>query len=228
VLQLTGLVVSSVAVEGEKTNTVMKKSIRVALSFATFTNNQLNSFVILLIVCLKNNALFPNLPVNIAALTALLTTFQQAQAAAAIGGPIDTAALNEARDVLIGALRQIAGYIQSLGLTSESDVLSSGFDIILPNKNPHLPLPTPAGVGLDNSISTQLWVLLQAVPNAKAYQVQYCIGTASWLEAGVFPNTRNIIIPNLTPGTVYSVRVRAVGGSTQYSSWSAVISLMST
>jgi hypothetical protein len=63
------------------------------------------------------------------------------------------------------ALRQIAGYIQSLGLLSESQVLSSGFDII---------------------------------------------------------------IPNTVAGTTYSVRIQAIGGSTQYSPWSAVISLMST
>ena len=51
---------------------------------------------------------------------------------------------------------------------------------------------------------------------AKAYQVQYCVGTGPWLEAGIWPNTKGIVITNLTPGTVYSVRVRGVGGSTQY------------
>ena len=63
---------------------------------------------------------------------------------------------------------------------------------------------------------------------AKAYQVQSCVGTGSWQEAGIFPNTKDIIITNLTPGTAYTVRVRAVGGSTQYSPWSASISLMAT
>jgi hypothetical protein len=45
---------------------------------------------------------------------------------------------------------------------------------------------------------------------------------------GIFPNTKDILIPDLTPGTVYSVRVRAVGGSTKYTGWSAALSLMST
>jgi len=54
------------------------------------------------------------------------------------------------------------------------------------------------------------------VNGAKAYQVQYCVGTGPWLEAGIWPNTKGIVITNLTPGTVYSVRVRGVGGSTQY------------
>lgn len=135
--------------------------------------------------------------------------------------------MSEARDTLVAALRQIAGYIQSLGLTNESDVLSSGYDIIVPSRNTPAPLSQPA-IELDNSISSRLGVKLPAVPNAKAYHVQFNTGTAAWTDLGIFPNTRNIVIPNTTPGTTYSVRVRAVGGSTQYSPWSAVNSLMST
>jgi hypothetical protein len=33
---------------------------------------------------------------------------------------------------------------------------------------------------------------------------------------------------NTTAGTTYSARIQAIGGSTQYSPWSAVMSLMST
>jgi hypothetical protein len=88
----------------------MKKSvIRVALNFATFPIDQLNSFLILLLVCLKNNPLFPDLPVKYADLQVLVTTFQTRLAAAKVGGPKDTAALSEAMDAVIVALRQIAG-----------------------------------------------------------------------------------------------------------------------
>jgi hypothetical protein len=205
----------------------MKRSaIRVALTFATFTNDQLNSFLILLLVCLKNNALFPNLPVKYADLQALVTTYQAKLAAANVGGEIDTAAFSEARDAVIAALRQIAGYIQSLGLTNASDVLSSGFDIILPGKNPQSPLATPV-VGLDNSVTCQLTVDIGAVPNAKAYHVQYAIADGPMVDLGIFPNTKNIVIPNTVPGKNYSARAEAVGGSTLCSSWSAVVTVMS-
>ena len=197
------------------------------MSFATLNNDQFNSFVILLLACLKTNPLFPNLPVKYEDLAALVQAYQQALSAAAIGGPKDTAALYEARDTLTAALRQIAGYIQSLGLTNESDILSSGFDIVVPGRHSPTPLSDPA-ISLDNAIPARLGVHVSSVPNAKAYHVQYCIGTAAWIELGIFPNTRNIVIPNTTPGTIYSARAQAVGGSTQYSSWSAVASLMST
>jgi hypothetical protein len=204
----------------------MKKNVRVALSFATLPKDQLNSFAILAIVCLKTNPLFPNLPITIAALTTLQTAYQNAMSAAAVGGPKDTALQSESADALIAALRQIAAYIQSLGLT-ESQVLTSGFDVIVWSKT-KITLLAPVVSGLDNSISTQLQVWLTAVTGAKAYQVQSCVGTGAWQEAGIFPSTKDIIIKNLTSGTVNTVRVRAVGGSTQYSPWSASISLMAT
>ena len=144
------------------------------MAFAGFTREQLQSFAVLLLVCLKNNPLFPNLPVKYADLEALVNAYQQAMVAAALGGPKDTAVLNETYAALIAALRQTAGYVQSLGLTNESDVLSSGFDIILPGRNPSTPLATPV-LDLDNSVTGQLTVDLGAVANAKAYHVQYAI-----------------------------------------------------
>jgi hypothetical protein len=210
-----------------KLKSVMKKLVRVGLGFATLPKDQLNSYVILGIVCLtKQIALVPNLPVTIAALTALQEVYQAGLTAAALGGQKDTAALKEARNELVAALRQIAAYIQSLNLT-ESQVLTLGFDVVVWS-NTKITLLAPTGITLDNSSSTQLGVYLSAVAGAKAYHVQYCIGTGAWLEAGIWPNTRDIYLLNLTPGTIYTVRIRAIGGSTQYGPWSASISLMCT
>jgi hypothetical protein len=72
---------------------------------------------------------------------------------------VDTALLLETRDTVVAALRQIAGHIQSLGLTNESDVLSSGFDIIVSGKNPQTPLDQPQFT-LDNSVPGQLGIFL--------------------------------------------------------------------
>jgi hypothetical protein len=197
------------------------------MSFATFSDNDVNSFAILVIVCLKNNLLFPNLPVSIAAFTALQTAFQNAIAAAAQGGTVATAAKIEARDALVSALRQLAAYVQSLTPTlTVSQVLSSGFDVVNSNTTPS-PLVQPVFT-LDNSASTKLAIYLQAVPNAKAYQMQFAIGTGAWQEAGIYPNTKGIVLTNLTPGTIYNVRIRAVGGSTQYSEWSVAVPMMAT
>ncbi|HUZ07068.1 MAG TPA: fibronectin type III domain-containing protein [Candidatus Paceibacterota bacterium] len=205
----------------------MKRSVvRVSLSFATLPKDQLNSFAILVIVCLtKSSTLFPNLPITIAALTLLQTAYGAAITAAAVGGNKETADLAEARGNLVAALRQIASYIQSIPGITESQVLTSGFDVVVWSKN-KITLVAPDGISLDNSISAQLGVYLQAVSGAKAYHVQYCTGTGAWLDVGIWPNTKGIVILNLTPGTVYSVRICGIGGSTQYGPWSATVSLM--
>jgi Flp pilus assembly protein TadG len=205
----------------------MKKNIRVALNFATFPAKDVNSLAILVIVCLKNNLLFASLPVALMVLQSLQTALQDAITASAQGGTVNTALKNEAQDAMISALRQTAAYIQSLAPTlTLSQVLTSGFDVVNPNTTP-MPLEQPVFT-LDNSTTAQLAVYLQAVTNAKAYQVQFSTGAGLWLEAGIYPNTKNIVLKNLTPGTTYNVRIRAVGGSTQYSDWSATVSLMAT
>jgi hypothetical protein len=207
----------------------MKRSVvRVSLLFVTLPKDQLNSFAILVIVCIpKCGTLFPNLPITIEALTALQTAYQAALTATTLGGSPETAALKEARDNLLVPLRQIAAYIQSVPGITESQVLTSGFDVIVWSKTA-ITLVAPNGISLDNSISTQLAVYLQAVNGAKAYHVQYCTGTGAWVDAGIWPNTRGIVILNLTPGTVYGVRIRGIGGSTQYGPWSGTVSLMCT
>jgi len=205
----------------------MKRTVRVGLGFVSLPKDQLNSFAILAIVCLKNNLLFPNLPIAIAALTALQAAYQNAMNAAAVGGEKDTSALAEARDALVMALRQIAAYIQSLNLT-ESQVLTSGFDVIVWTKT-KITLVAPAGISLDNTITTKLGVYFQAVNGAKAYHVQFSADSGkTWLDAGIWPNTKGVVLTNLTPGTVYFVRIRAIGGSTQYGPWSAITTLMAT
>jgi hypothetical protein len=189
--------------------------------------DQLNSMAILMIVCITKNAvLVPNLPVSIIAFTALQAVYQDSMSAATLGGPKDTSAQNDAHDNLVVAMRQIAAYIQSLNLTV-TQVLTLGFDVVIWNNSP-VAIVAPLMTGLDNSLTTQLGVGFQTVNGAKAYHVQYCTGTGAWVDAGIWPNTKGIVLTGLTPGMVYSVRVRGVGGSTRYGPWSATMSLMCT
>ena len=70
---------------------------------------------------------------------------------------------------------------------------------------------------------------LQAVVNAKTYQVQTSTdGGKTWQEACLSTQARRIVIGGLVPGTTYLVRARAIGGSTGASNWTAPGSIMST
>jgi hypothetical protein len=196
--------------------------IKLALYFANYTDLELSNFGALSISCLTNNPLTPDLPVKVPALTTLQAAFADSIQAAQQGGKVETAKKNQARAALLSALRQNAAYVQSLALTNVGDILSTGYDIVSTNRT-QSPLTTPV-FALDNSFPGQIAVDLSAVTNAKSYQVQYSIGTGAWQELGIFPNTRGIVISGLTQATICNTRIRAIGGSTQYSQWGATVS----
>jgi hypothetical protein len=91
------------------------------------------------------------------------------------------------------------------------------------------PLDDTAINGLFNNGTTQVLLRLQAVVNAKSYQVQISLdGGKTWVDSIVSPKANRIVIANLTPGTTYLVRARAIGGSTGASNWTAPGSIMCT
>jgi hypothetical protein len=98
-------------------------------------------------------------------------------------------------------------------------VLSSGFETNSTN-HAQSELDAPTILGLDNGQTTQLILRMQPVANAKSYEVQTKNG-GGWTPAGVFAQTRGIVLPGLTPGQNYSVqrvrlaaaRVTAIGAT---------------
>ena len=91
------------------------------------------------------------------------------------------------------------------------------------------PLDDTAIVSLLNNGTTQALLQLLPVRNAKSYQMQISTDAGkTWVEAGISTRATRIVLPNLTPGTTYTVRARAIGGSTGASAWTAPRSIMST
>lgn len=162
----------------------------------------------------------------LATLAAQKTDFLTKLAATAQGGTLATAEKNAAREVLVTSLRQTAAYVQSVASQDLTLLLSSGFQNASTNRA-QSPLDTPMVLNIDNSFSTQFILRVQTVSNARSYEVQYKNG-AGWLPGGIFTQARRMEIDNLTPGTTYSVQVRAIGGSTGASDWSAPQSCMAT
>ena len=144
--------------------------------------------------------------------------------AAANGGRVLTATKNEKRGILVDMLRQEASYVQGIASQNLPMLLSSGFDANSTNRA-STQLDTPAVVNLGNGMTSELVLRMQPVVNAKSYEVQTKNG-GGWTPAGIFTQARKITLPGLTPGQVYSVQSRAIGGSTGYSDWSDPISHM--
>lgn len=173
----------------------------------------------------------PVIPVTAAALDSAMGAFSSAMAAAAHGGPADTADKHAKREVLIGLLRQLAGYVQQNHGNDLPKLLASGFEAVSTN-NTSVPLPPPTIKDILNGMSCQLILRVERIVNAKAYEVRYALIGAGgapgpWQTGGLFTSSRSMPVGGLTPGGMYQFQVRAVGGSTGYSDWSDPVSHMS-
>lgn len=175
-----------------------------------------------------NATIYPAPPVTQGDLTSKLTAFTQASAAQAQGGTQSTAAKDQARAALIDALRQLALYVQTVIQANNAyglaELLLSGFDAVSTNRA-QTPLDKPTVLGVDNSGEGRLALRVKPVANAKMYEAQKKVdGAADWTSGGLFASTRGMEMGDLTPGANYTVRVRAMGGSTGQSDWSDPVS----
>ena len=203
----------------------MTTNIRVSLAFAKLSDADLAAFTQNIIDSLTGNASYPTPAVTVPDLTAGLTKFTDALAAAAQGGLQLTALKNVAREDLLALLRTEASYVQLTASDDLPKMLSSGYSNISTTRT-KIPLPKPDIAAIDNENSTELVVRITPVTNARAYEVQQRTGTGNWQTAGIYTQARRIVLENLAPGTTYTVQARAVGGTTGYSDWSDPVSHM--
>lgn len=171
-------------------------------------------------------ALFPSLPVTLVALQAAITDFTTKFNASIKGGVAQTEAKDLAREALLNLLNPLAAYVEGVALGNADTIRAAGFDVVVHQHHTPTPLAKPDINKVLNRMTTQLVLQVSSVPNAQAYEVQYRIGTGAWQAAGAFSQAREIVLENLTPGTLYEIRVRAVGGSTGWSDWSDPVSHM--
>jgi hypothetical protein len=206
----------------------MTLNLRVSLDFAGYSDPDLDEFAGNVVISLTGNASYPTPPVTLANLGTLNATFHNAVLAALPGGIQLTAAKNAARDALLDALRKVAAYVQSIANRDLDVLLTSGFYANSTNRA-QSPLDPPTISELENLATTKLLVRLTPVTNAKSYNLQTNTnGNGAWVDAGIFTQARRIVLGNFTPGTTYSIRARAIGGSTGSSDWCAPVSLMAT
>jgi hypothetical protein len=207
-----------------------KKVNRVSLGYKGLPMASLAPFGGWVITCMIGNPSFPEPPVPLVPpnppnpalpldMTTRIANLQDAMKAAEGGGIIPTSAKNAAYDVVIEGMDKLAFYVQTVARFDLTMLLTSGFQATNTNRS-QSPLDTPAIVGIDNNTSTQLDVHVSPIANAYVYEVQTSITGTDWKTAKFSTQARTIILTGLTTGTVYQVRVRALGGSTGQSDWS--------
>jgi hypothetical protein len=199
---------------------------KVSLGFARLPDGDLDNFTQTVIAGLTGNATYPTPPVTIANLQAANDDYSAKLAAAFTGGPMDVAAKNTSREALLNDLRQIASYVQIRCNNDLGLLLSSGFDAQSTNRASN-PLTKPQELRIKNFHSGTLIATVRPVKNTSTYEGRIKGPTGDWLPSVFSGDSQRIAFTGLTPGTTYTIQVRALGGSTGQSDWSDPSSHMS-
>ena len=162
-------------------------------------------------------------PVDRATLRMTLDQFSADVAARPQGGTRATVQKNITGEKLKSQIRRLGHPIQVVCDDDDERVRKAGFEVAGKNRA-QKPLPKAVIVSVDWGLSGELVIRVRAVDNVKGYQVQssQLINDHTpepWLDDMAL-NSRAIRIRGLVPGTLYAVRVRALGGSTGSSDWS--------
>ena len=192
---------------------------KVSLSFAELSDTALDNFAQGVIDALTGNATYPTPPVTLVNLQAAVDDFTTKLAAAQTGGKSATAAKNNSRDILVGMLRKVATYVQLMCNDDPALLLTSGFQMQSTDRFSG-PLEKPHGLSIKNSGDGQLTARVDPVKNANMYEGRTKAVNGDWLPSVFSGDSRRITFSGLTPGTSYTIEVRALGGSTGQSDWS--------
>jgi hypothetical protein len=140
-------------------------------------------------------------------------------ATAQTGSRADRAARNNSREILVEMLRKVATYVQLMCNNDPALLLTSGFDMQSTTRV-STPLEKPQFLTIKNGAAGQLVGRVEPIKNANMYEGRAKPGNGDWLPSVFGGDSRRILFNNLTPGTVYTIEVRALGGSTGQSDWS--------
>ena len=200
--------------------------LRVSLGFAKLPDTQLDNFTQTIINELTGNAAYPTPPVTLANLQTARTDFTTKIAAANVGGVFDTAAKNNSRNTLLGMLRKVAGYVQINCNDDMATLASSGFQAMNTNRA-SLPQPQPQNLSVTNGNTGELIASVKPLANSSMYEGRAKQAGGDWMPGVFTGDSQHVTFDGLTPGTNYTIQVRALGGLTGQSDWSDPSSHMS-
>jgi len=213
-----------------------KKSMKIhsSLGFVTLRDGDIGGFATGVHDGLTKNAtIFLNPTITPAALLAGITTYTSALGAANKGSVAQTLAKNIAREALEDMLRTLAAYVDGIAKGDPTIIMLAGFvPTGMSSVTPAVvdsTLGKPVITSIRNGMSGQLLVRVKGANAAYAFEGQTSTGTGTWQTTSISTQARQIQLNNLTPGTLYNIRVRSIGpGNNTYSDWSDPSSHMPT
>ncbi len=170
---------------------------------------------------LTGNASYPTPAPTLTVVQTALDAFIAAVADAANGGVALTAIKNDKRDALVILVRELASYVQVTCKGDLTVLLTSGFPIQKPQRNPIGVLPAPAGLVV--SLGSRTGELNASAPPVFGAAIYNWRVTTTAQPSVVVQTAQTTaasnVFDNLTPGVVYNIQANAVG-SAGPSNWS--------
>lgn len=200
--------------------------VKVSLGFARISDADLDNFAQGVNGAMTGNVTYPSPPISMATLETAREDFMTKFTAAQTGGPPHTAAKKESRQRLVGMLRVLAAYVQMSCQDDLALLLRSGFEVQA-TKGASVPLDRPEGLSVKNGGTGQLVVRVNPVKNKNMYEGRAKLEDSDWMPSVFASDSMHITFTGLTPGKIYTIQVRALGGATGQSDWSDPISHMS-
>ena len=166
-----------------------------------------------ILTAMTGNTAYPTPAPTLAAVHASLTAFSTALSDAQGGGVVLTAAKNAAREALALLLRELASYVHVACKGDMQKLLSSGFPIQKPSRQPVGVLLPPVGLTLANGTrSGELDAWATPVPGSVLYTWRVALVTAPDVSVRSVQSTAaSITFLGLTPASEYQVIVNAIG-----------------
>lgn len=157
---------------------------------------------------------------------------QQLIAASADGSKTKRKELDEAVAILRDLLNGIAQYIQLYSNGSEANIVSTTMQVAGNKTSDTLRIPSNGRLKPGAHDGELAFFFKGSGRKVKNYEVRYStdpnLDVANWVSAGLFSSSRNIVIKDLIPGTIYWVRVRAYGTNNEVTAYSDPAKQMAT
>jgi hypothetical protein len=184
-------------------------------------------FVAGVVANMTGNPHFPNSPIDLAVLKALLERYKELDAAAADRSKTVVSQRNSVRQQIDHLVRQLGFYVEAACDNDPAIFATSGFEALPSNYVPAGHLPPQRIVKLAHGANSGI-ILVYLPPSyrkIKYFQIRFGIvpnpNASPYLwTIQTFPATRNpYSIGNLNPGAMYAFRVCAMGklGTTDWS-----------
>ena len=197
-------------------------------NYARKSDAGLGDFVLHIADSLDGNPVFTTPTVTPVILRTKAAAFATAIGVCQDGTRQDTEHKNTLRADLISTLDDEANYVELTAKGDREKLLSSGFDVTTAGGTSPVPVGTTAILSVTNTASTKLEIELQVADNAWAYELDVSNAPNVWVHNKTITDPHDAVLENLTPGTTYAIRARALGSKNQYGIWCEPVSHMAT